>query len=99
MIIWLTYDIYIVGFVNVIHVAVVEGWDDETTDDIGSLQITEYLTSQADNLRARGIRRVTFFVGVKSNKKKFITRSTTAANDNPSFEVESKASVFTFRSK
>lgn len=78
------------ALVNGIHVAVIDGWDDETTDDQGALQLSNYLTTQADNLRARGIRRVTFFVGVKS--------FTSPRHRHENFPA-SKVSIFTFRAR
>lgn len=64
------------------------GWSSNTSDDTGASILSSYLQTQAADLRARGVRRVTFFIGQK-------LPATLSSPHSPGL----KATIFTFRAR
>eukprot|EP01035_Chromulina_nebulosa_P020054 gene20054-26034_t len=76
-----------VELVNAIHVFVLTGFD-SLSDDDGASILTDYLTVHADQLKRRGVRRVTFFVGQTVKKTSLSAKHPTE-----------KATIYTFRAR
>jgi acetyl-CoA carboxylase / biotin carboxylase 1 len=72
--------------VNGIHIIVQDGWDDKVTDDEGAALLSRHITPYLDLFKSRGIRRVTFFIGIRSS----------SANAS---EMIPKTAIFTFRAR